>query len=137
MTPSNFRFKISHAFLRNYRSCVLKFNYNSQRAARHGVICILLCLPSFSRPHLALTVSGISGYSRFVNTYVVENCRFCKTSFSDRIFTQVGIVWKNSNANKLFLSLFIPATFSLGAKIFTIKNLACIKKFMYICNHKM
>lgn len=67
MTRSNFRPKISHAFLRNYRSCVLKFNYNSQR--RDTASSASLYPPSFSRSHLALTASGISSYSAFVNPY--------------------------------------------------------------------
>jgi len=67
MTRSNFRPKISHAFLRNYRSCVLKFNYNSQR--RDTASSASLHPPSFPRSHLALTTSGISGYSAFVNPY--------------------------------------------------------------------
>jgi len=67
MTRSNFRPKISHAFLRNYRSCVLKFNYNSQR--RDTASSASLHPPSFPRSHLALTASGISGYSAFVNPY--------------------------------------------------------------------
>jgi len=67
MTRSNFRPKISHAFLRNYRSCVLKFNYNSQR--RDTASSASLHPPSFSHSHLALTASEISGYSAFVNSY--------------------------------------------------------------------
>lgn len=87
MTRSNFRPKISHAFLRNYRSCVLKFNYNSQR--RDTASSASLHPPSFSRSHLALTASGISGYSAFVNPYgrklsILQNVIFSRDGRAKR-----------------------------------------------------
>lgn len=115
MTRSNFRPKISHAFLRNYRSCVLKFNYNSQR--RDTASSASLHPPSFSRSHLALTASEISGYSAFVNPYgrklsIPQNVIFRPDGRAKQNRPKIAM-----RANYIFFH-FLTVTFSICAKIF-------------------
>lgn len=126
MTRSNFRPKISHAFLRNYRSCVLKFNYNSQR--RDTASSASLHPPSFSRSHLALTASGISSYSAFVNPYGR------KLSISQNvIFRRYGHAKRNrprtAMLNKLYFLRFFTVTFSISIQNFQhIKISVCARR---------
>lgn len=132
MTRSNFRPKISHAFLRNYRSCVLKFNYNSQR--RDTASSASLHPPSFSRSHLALTASGISGYSAFVNPYgrklsIPQNVIFRPDSRRSREAES----FENSNASKLYFLRFLTVTFSICAKIFFKKS--CLQRAFATSKH--
>lgn len=119
MTRSNFRPKISHAFLRNYRSRVLKFNYNSQR--RDTASSASLHPPSFSRSHLALTVSGISGYSAFVNPYgrklsIPQNVIFRRDGRAKQNRPRIAM-----RTNYIFY-VFSPLLFLFLSKIFNKKK---------------
>lgn len=123
MTRSNFRPKISHAFLRNYRSCVLKFNYNSQR--RDTASSASLHPPSFSCSHLALTASGISGYSAFVNPYgrklsIPQNVIFRPDGRRSR---EAESFENSKRANYIFF-VFSPFLFLFALKFF-LKSPTC------------
>lgn len=129
MTRSNFRPKISHAFLRNYRSCVLKFNYNSQR--RDTASSASLHPPSFSRSHLALTASGISGYSAFVNPYgrklsIPQNVIFSRDGRTKRQRPRITM-------RTLYFLRFLTVTFFISGPNFLREKRSACKERKFGC----